>query len=310
MPRQKILLRIKKSIRTMQRKILAQKNRVLKSKSNEELLRAAQQLVTPFTGFVISDWYWSSEIDDEGIRWLNHKSKRLSKRNAQKIQPHQILYCQVDQLDSFSAEILPKIKAPFILISGKWHLPALIITDALENLLDNPLLLSWYSQNQIYDELPIRPFPYGISLRTVKNVYRMFDLQQNKTAKLFIPFASSHTHLIGEAKSDREQLANLMEESLPIENYLTRIGMAKFVVCPAGDRPETYRHWETIALGSVPISNIPKSLQILFGNCLVNISPLCGVIDLDLDALQFEPKPELALVNYWKKRINLENGIS
>jgi len=285
------------------------KNRLFLSKRNRELFIAATELVTPFTGFMLSDWFLSSEIEFEGLRWLNYKSRKLSERRAGKIHSGQIVYCQVDQIEIFSKKILPKINSNFILITGKWHLPGLTLSDSVKKILSSPFLISWHSQNQIISGLPIRTFPYGISIQAVTSVYRKVQLpgQVDKKETLIIPFASLHNHLEGSAKTDREQLSSLMSSPLPLEDYLSTLETAKFVSCPAGDRPDTYRHWETIALGGVPVTNIPIGLEALFQKCIINISPLCEVINLELDTYNFNPRPELATVSFWRNEIRNGN---
>jgi hypothetical protein len=42
--------------------------------------------------------------------------------------------------------------------------------------------------------------------------------------------------------------------------FYERIVRAKCLVLPRGDRQDTYRHWEAIGLGALPIANINRML--------------------------------------------------
>jgi hypothetical protein len=44
------------------------------------------------------------------------------------------------------------------------------------------------------------------------------------------------------------------------DKYYEEISNYKYVISPHGDRPDCYRHWESIGLGAVPIANINASI--------------------------------------------------
>jgi hypothetical protein len=38
-----------------------------------------------------------------------------------------------------------------------------------------------------------------------------------------------------------------------MEHYFIQLATSKFVICPPGNGPDTYRMWETLMVGSIPI---------------------------------------------------------
>ncbi len=57
--------------------------------------------------------------------------------------------------------------------------------------------------------------------------------------------------------------ATLEKNRLSFEEYLKRIQLSKFVLCPRGFGMDTHRHWETLVLGSYPVV-LPSPLDPLF----------------------------------------------
>lgn len=82
-----------------------------------------------------------------------------------------MLFVQVNQLDDFCWNVLPQILGPFTLITGKWHLPALQKSEYVTTILASRHLNRWYSPSQVFDDLPILPFPFGVKLSSAPHVY-------------------------------------------------------------------------------------------------------------------------------------------
>ena len=270
----------------------------------------SQKLVTPFTPFVMADAFLASEIDRYGLRGLNPRSVDLSQSDLAAAGPNPVVFVQVDQLDDFCRDVLPKIVGQFILITGKWHLPALQRGDSVTTILASPHLKRWYSQNQVFEDLPISPFPYGVNLWSAPHVYWRMRLQRVLglgRSGVFVPHVAIHEHLDGVALEARRQLEGVMGPRLKLTTYLNRILRHKFVISPPGDRLDTYRHWESVALGAIPVSNIPRTSRPLFAS---------GMFHVD-DWKQLEasptrgsrPQPHLATVRHWRKVLESGNGV-
>ena len=76
-----------------------------------------------------------------------------------------------------------------------------------------------------------------------------------------------------------------------------------------GDRPDAYRHWESIGLGTVPISNCPAVYQQLFGKNMVFLAEttmlelLNNPDPLKLAAFEFSNNKDIVCAGYWVRVI-------
>ncbi len=266
----------------------------------------ALRVVTPFTPYVLSDAFLSTDVEKYGLRGLNSRSINLAESPDWPAGECPVVFVQVNQLDIFAEEILPRILRPFILITGKWHLPGLTLNRSVDLILANPHLQRWYSQNQIYENVPILPFPFGVKLSSAPHVYWRMRLRKVLglgRSGVFVPHVASHAHLEGPALEARSELADVMGPRLSLPRYLNKILRHRHVVSPPGDRMDTYRHWESVALGAIPVSNLPPPLSGLFGPRMFQVASFSAVKAAGFTAPGCAPRPELATVAYWRRRL-------
>jgi hypothetical protein len=274
-----------------------------------QLKRLSKQFVTPFTPFVLSNWYISNEIDRCGLRFLNFSSERLTKKNIGDVMPGQVVYVQVDQLDSFET-IFPQLGSKILLLTGKWNLPGLEDSEVVQRILASDKIASWWSQNQIFADLPIKLFPYGLNLFTLPRLEKQIvaSKQEGVVARKLssVPFARVHNHLFGYALSVRRDLEPYMDEPLSQDEYFKEMAMHRFVISPRGDRPDTYRHYESISLGSIPVTDLPIVFKEIFGESVVNVESLVEVAKSPNTLLEYLDKavdPTILEVGTWETKI-------
>ena len=276
---------------------------VLRFFSQMVVLRfVSQRLVTPFTPFVMADAFLASEVDSYGLRALNPRAVDLSQSDLAAVGPNPVVFVQVDQLDGFCRDVLPKIVGPFTLITGKWHLPALQRSEWVTTILGSPHLNRWYSQNQVFDDLRILPFPYGVKLSSAPHVYWRMLLQRVVgfgRSGVFVPHVAAHEHLDGVALEARRQLEGVMGPRLKLTTYLNKILRHKFVISPPGDRMDTYRHWESVALGAIPVTSVPRTFFTLFGLGMWHLDDWKQVAAMSTRGSR--PQPHLATVRHWRR---------
>jgi len=266
----------------------------------------ALQVVTPFTPFVLSDAYFSPEIEKYGLQKLNPKSINLAKTRKMPSLKNPVIFVQVDQLATFCSTILGDIFQPFTLITGKWHLPPLQEDGYTQEILENPFLTEWYSQNQVYSNLPILPFPYGVELTSAPHIWwrmRLRGIFGLGRSGVFVPHVRIHRHLAGSALQTRQELHSLASPRLPLAPYLGKILRHRFVISPPGDRLDTYRHWECVALGAVPVSNLPHIFSELFGDGMIFVDSLADFVRSNPKLIRPAPNARLASVRYWRDRV-------
>lgn len=243
--------------------------RLYKKKVREHYF--GRKYVNPFTGFILSSWFISPEVEALGLRHLNFASRRLNEAKAKKVRRGSYVFVQVDELETFIDEVLPKIQTRFVLITGKWGLPGLEWSPRLRALGEDDRIIMWFSQNQVFPQLKAMPFPYGLnffSLEELDRATKRTHRQRGRTG-LFVPFSRVHPHLTGDALKIRSELTPLMAPLTDINEYYANLREHRFVISPPGDRQDTYRHYECLALGAYPIGTVPSTFRQLFGENMI-----------------------------------------
>jgi len=220
--------------------------------------------------------------------WRYHPSQRLTAENAHKVQEYDTVYVNIKGLKSFLEYILPMVNTSIILISGQFHIGA--IQDMLEEhvqlaLLRSPKILKlfihnmdhYFETNNIvirrHPKLPpklhpkLAPWPYGLQhvaynkfkpnpLPFFRNAFwKHLKNSNNKTHKrkgVMHGYLSLHTN---------KKRSNIPSgPKLNLSEYYDAIAEHRFVLSPNGDRPECYRHYEALGLGTVPITELDPML--------------------------------------------------
>ena len=266
--------------------------------------------------------------------------------------PWSKLYVQVNLFALFVARLLPLLRGPTILLSGQWHLPSLTpLGDGrtmFEAVLSSEHVVRWWSQNPV--PLPAgiphahkyRGLPYGIShlqLASYAECWARAHAQPpNKTKEVYYsPFRSHGARDVSDARArlvslrqyaSRGATNNATNASthskrpLAYDVYCSRIAKARFVISPAGDRFECYRHWEAIGLGTVPVCDCPlKYLQIVPGGMLI-ASSSAELVELvqrppliharfseqqhEVGGLSMQAAAKAVLVRFWRRRVDAD----
>ena len=86
----------------------------------------------------------------------------------------------------------------------------------------------------------------------------------NKTQLLFVSY-------LGSTSKYRENIP--VGPKLNVSDYYDAMANSQFVISPEGDRPECYRHYEAIGLGTIPVTNLnPRFYSHLTGSAVFNTS--------------------------------------
>lgn len=265
--------------------------------------RLGRFYLNPFTGFVLSKWFLSSEVEELRLRHLNFSSRKLTELNASKVREGSIIFVQADELHDFIDKILPEIRNRFVLITGKYHLPGLELSSSIKQMGDDPRVALWFTQNQVFEDLKAVPFPYGLNFFTLKELHKSVKNLRNtkKLDKPLIPFSRIHPHLKGDALRIRTELTPFMGPALALEEYYLQINKYRFVVSPPGDRPDTHRHYECIALGAYPIGSVPTSFRQVFGENMLYTANLVDAAKGDFFRVKGSPNARLVYTKFWRK---------
>ena len=205
-------------------------------------------------------------------------------------------------LEHFIDNFINDLTVDIVVISGRTHNHG--IADQwtynlrINILLNNPRILYWFCQNiQLYGgenlyHAKLFPFPYGLKelyfkgkeiFRAYKKVF--YETLQGAENKSIIVYAGP----LGNTNSNRSNVPHGNQFISP-EEYFRKMSKSMYILSPNGDRPECYRHYEAIGLGTVPITELDPFFYrhlsnagfhgVLFNNSNWNVSSLETKLDL------------------------------
>jgi hypothetical protein len=288
-------------------------NRVLKNinESNDKEETIYHNIITPFTGYFISDYYLCEDVISYArIKKIKTKSKELI-NHIDSIEERSIIYVENNLFGQFVTEILDKINTKFILITTQTHLPRITDKTLVEQVLSNDNVLVWFSNNPLYVNKKYRPFPYGVNngisafnhpnAMSILNYCKELNISmEKKTDIAILPLRGTH--------KCREQIIKIIPKKghMDIKDYYTNMNESKFILSPIGDRDDCYRHWEAIGLGCVPISNVNKDIfYTLFGDNMIymNVDEMIRIYKNNDPQIYIQPNRDLICVDYWRDLI-------
>jgi hypothetical protein len=249
------------------------------------------------------------------------------------IEPHSI-YLPSDGLEFFVKHVLGELDKPFILVSGDSDMPISFdsLGESLKEILESPLIVSWYAQNRDFDHPKLKSLPIGINIHNLwanplqwGGGFILPTLQelQLETIALNAPphldripkiFCNWHFSI---DRADRnicfdtvdKSLCFFQPEPLPVSNTWQIQSQYQFVLSPHGAGLDCHRTWEALLLGCIVIVKNAKL------NDLFNDLPVITIDDwseitpsfLDRSMSMVNAKKintEKLYMQYWKSKIN------
>ena len=262
-------------------------------------------LITSFSLYFISNHYIGNEFEQFGVNIIPKSNNILKNNNIHAIKEMDILFVQNDFFYSFIDDYLPNIKVRFILITGQWNLPQIDINEKTTTLLNDDRIVKWFSQNPIFKHEKYLPIPYGLNYgynlgnpeikQYAKELLNINNEKKNNIINLPMNYGTHHCRGIF------ERLPHIS-----VEEFYKSINDAKFILSPIGDRNETYRHWESIGLGAIPIANVAPLYKELFRDNMYYVNDTTDMLSLYNTNAQLEyncPNRDVICVEYWKDYI-------
>jgi hypothetical protein len=214
----------------------------------------------------------------------------------EKHRPGGAIYVCTHALSEFSTRFLPKLDAPFVLVTGDSDLPVnltLLQEPRVNQILRSPLLLRWYAQNLDAKDPMISHLPIGLDYHTMwqnPGFWGLSSISPIAQERLLIEtfsrspiaglrylnaYCNWHFEL---ERGDRRECYSEVEpaacffEPRPVPRSATWVRQAEciFVLSPEGAGMDCHRTWEALCLGCVPIVK-RNALQDLFKNLPVLI---------------------------------------
>lgn len=195
---------------------------------------------------------------------INHpKSYNIMAINSTYDNPRIIYYksCSLHELNSK----IQYFTNPFILVSHNSD-ENIIYSGVFKELLDNPKIIRWYSQNLTFKNDKIKLLPIGIAnsqwshgnLKVIQDViesykYNRDTLGNNKPNDIYFYFDIGTNH--NKRIECYNKIAKYIEFGKRInwDEYIKVLSSYKFAICPDGNGVDTHRLWECFYLKVIPI---------------------------------------------------------
>ena len=126
---------------------------------------------------------------------------------------------------------------------------------------------TWFGINVDYDNENLIPIPIGLSNNHPKNVnFENLELKPNtvKEELLYLNFNIQTNEKHRKNLYDKFAIydwATVEKAELSIESYVENLTAHKYSLCPWGNGLDTHRFWESIYLGTIPITQKKLTYQ-------------------------------------------------
>ena len=291
---------------------------------NKDNVDSLYTIINPLSSYFICDHYVSTEIfpgKPKSNYWSNENARKfikgnnlLENKNYNQVKKYDIIQCQVDHLNDFIDNILPKIEQKFILITSQCHYDQITKKHhgkSCDEIFRNKKIILWISQNPIFkDKEKYMAFPYGIFPERVIEYHKF--IKKNKIVKNI-----NVSNLYATSKNPRIKEDNIRKKydilgvksgpRLKYDEYLKKILSSEFLISTPGDREDCYRHYEAIGLETIPISNISRNYYDIFGESMYitdeeNVYKIAK--SKKCDKKYVKPNKNIIYLDYWKKKID------
>lgn len=197
------------------------------------------------------------------------------------------IYINMASLEFFCNNILPKVAAPIVLITGDSDIPlpnSKFNVTFIKRLLSHPMIKRWYCQNLCYETDNLHPLPIGMDYHTLSFMERWGEKKASSMAQeeqlvsikdkskpfwerkiqCYVNFKGCIKHEDGtlvEYADIRQEAIDRIDPNLSFidvkkvsrSESWTRQTEYAFVVSPPGNGLDCHRTWEALNLGCIPI---------------------------------------------------------
>lgn len=175
-------------------------------------------------------------------------------------------YVTFEKLPYFVNHVLSNLTAKVVVISGQIQ-NAIPTEDEtiIERLLDHPNVLAWFCQNlqryatKFVQHTKVHPFPYGLQEVVNRRNSGLHAFRRTFSKSISL---RKRRHVwagpLGGTTKKRKSIPSAPK--MEIEEYYRNVASSQYLLSPNGDRPECYRHYEAIGLGTLPITELDPYL--------------------------------------------------
>lgn len=245
------------------------------------------------------------------VIYKNNKTS-LIKIKSFRLKENDIIYCNTE-LINFLFEDLKQARnfKNIILITHDSDIP--IDKRLFEKKPD--CISQWFAINVNFRHNQLKPIPIGIGGDyldgyVTKNILDINTKLKSKDEKLFLCFSdnTNYRKRSGLKKYFKNFLwSEVISGTLKTSDYIKKIKNNKFVLCPEGNGMDTYRIWETLVLGSIPVAQYTPAFY-TFKKFPIIFYSQKEEVNLDMLNKQFKKNinadRDFLTIDYWRKEIN------
>ncbi len=241
-----------------------------------------------YTENFVSRWGFQSKCQysfDPRLEAFPTSADKVATFDPKAIKPGDLIF--VRDVATFYKELHPLITSPYIMITAGDYKDA--VKDEFMAFLDDEKIIAWFC---VHPSDKTHPKFYAIPLGVFQN--KEFYEKRTDLTKLFARWRHakkeklllSNFRVRPKLKPERDDLSELFKsmpfchisKPLPFLEYMKEMSQFKFVLSPRGIAPDTYRTWEALLVGSIPIvqsshlDELYKDLPILIINSYTELT--------------------------------------
>ena len=220
--------------------------------------------------------------------YVHHGVSRIHSKDTfrpEEVKEGDVVFVKTDFLynGQFCKDYFPKIKHPFILVSGvsSYQVGSNGNSDYLE-LLESKKVIKWFCTNPpIFKSEKVVPIPIGLEEyerpggnQLILKMFNDREFSKDKIEKAYLPY-----HTIGNNPARAKSIEYLKTldfvevetEKLGFLDYLNKMSKYKYTICLEGAGWDTHRNYESILVGSIPIMKDSVIKEVYKNNNLPSI---------------------------------------
>jgi len=254
-------------------------------------------------------------------------------RNISQLSENDTIYVLHTRLRHFVEQLkLEELLVDIVVVSGQWAKVTPNEQEDIDYVVAHPRVISWFIQNldvyggnnysnatRLIKRHPkVNPFPYGIQERPYKGQKpKQLFMEQYKDAFLMAlnrdaedgnMSATTAVPRIyaGHIRSSESRKEMETSEKLERPQFYAALSQHDYVLSPDGDRPECYRHYEALGLGTVPLTQLDFHVHRHFiGTGLIFNNTVWSVQALETKLLMNPTvNRNAALEEYWMEYVD------
>lgn len=250
---------------------------------------ALEQIVTPGTPASVCDYVFIDFEDTKVKKATLITLTEINKPDFKFSRDRVSIAVDLKYLREFVRFVNFNLKARIVAVIGRHNIHESQLPYTFQNrdwlnfLVQHPLVLHVFMQNpELSRTTPkFSAFPYGVHEDTAADLVHEINKVRKKPGfhKTNLLFVSPIR--FGNHKQYRPAWFPTTIQVMPYAKYMSEMRKSYFATSPGGDRYDCFRHYEAIAMQTVPVTNLPSHLygDLFHGIMVMNVQKSGDIFD-------------------------------